>query len=189
MFDYAREINRKGENILPFMSILIYFLAWIICASVVAFIILFKGSWSRLLAFSEIYAAGPKRGENPVHLQPFATISNYLTSWGNSFHRLNIIANIVVFMPVGILIGLLLKGKIGFIVAIIVGGIFSYGLELVQYTYAIGSFDIDDIILNTMGTALGYLLSRGWVMYGKLIIDKGKEVGKWICYTIKNSKK
>lgn len=115
-----------------FIIILFYVLAWILCISVVLFVILFKGSWSRLLAFPEIYFAEPRRGENPVHLQPFATISNYVSSWGNWFHRLNIIANIVVFMLVGILIGICLKGKNGFIVAIVFGGIFSYGLEIVQ---------------------------------------------------------
>ncbi|MFI3213286.1 MAG: VanZ family protein [Eubacteriales bacterium] len=159
-----------------FISILLYILAWVVCVNVVAFIILFKGSWSRLLAFSDIYAAGPTPGENPVHLQPFSTIGNYLTSWSNWFHRLNIIANIAVFVPVGILIGIVLKGKTGLIVAIIMGAIFSYGLETVQYMYAIGSFDVDDIILNTIGAAVGYLLTRGYVKYAGMIITRGKEL-------------
>lgn len=147
------------------ITILIYILAWIACIFTIAFIILFKGSFSRLLEFKEILVLGTKIGEGAVHLQPFSTIGNYLMSWSNWFHRLNIIANTVAFFPIGILIGFVLKGKSGVIVALLIGGMYSLGLEMIQYTYAIGSFDVDDIILNTLGAIIGYLLTRVCMLY------------------------
>ena len=40
------------------------------------------------------------------------------------------------------------------------GYLLSFGVEAIQLIFRAGSCDVDDIILNTLGTALGYVLFR-----------------------------
>jgi glycopeptide antibiotics resistance protein len=43
---------------------------------------------------------------------------------------------------------------------IFLGFLLSFTIELLQYIFEVGYADIDDIILNTLGTAIGYLCFR-----------------------------
>lgn len=62
----------------------------------------------------------------------------------------NIIQNIVLFVPLGVIIG----GKKG-----TVAGVFlSMGIEAIQYIAAIGYCELDDLLNNTIGAAIGSLL-------------------------------
>lgn len=63
---------------------------------------------------------------------------------------LQIIANIAMFIPVGILAGRIL-GKKG----ILLGMCFSASIEITQLITHRGLFEFDDIIHNTLGTAIG----------------------------------
>lgn len=70
----------------------------------------------------------------------------------------NIIQNILLFIPLGFLIG----GKRG----IIAGVLLSIGIELTQYIAVLGSCELDDVLNNTIGTAIGSLLFK---KFGKRI--------------------
>ena len=70
----------------------------------------------------------------------------------------NIIQNILLFIPLGFLIG----GKRG----IIAGVLLSIGIELTQYIAVLGYCELDDVLNNTMGTAIGSLLFK---KFGKRI--------------------
>ena len=70
----------------------------------------------------------------------------------------NIIQNILLFIPLGFLIG----GKRG----IIAGVLLSIGIELTQYIFRLGYCELDDVLNNTMGTAIGSLLFK---KFGKRI--------------------
>ena len=59
----------------------------------------------------------------------------------------NIIQNILLFIPLGFLIG----GKRG----IIAGVLLSIGIELTQYIAVLGYCELDDVLNNTIGTVLG----------------------------------
>ncbi len=69
------------------------------------------------------------------------------------------IMNVVVFVPVGLLIGTqitrisLLKG---WLAAIAVGAGLSVGIETLQFVFKKGFSEVDDIIHNTLGCAIGY---------------------------------
>ena len=93
---------------------------------------------------------------NSMNLQPFSTISFYLSGKVNgliSFY--NLAANVCLFIPYGIYIGLksysLLKA---FLVPLV---IISF-IEVLQFVTHRGSLDIDDLILNLLGVILGHLL-------------------------------
>lgn len=63
---------------------------------------------------------------------------------------LQIIANIVMFVPIGALAGRLFKWK-----GILIGCSFSAVIEVTQLLTHHGLFEFDDIIHNTLGTAIG----------------------------------
>ena len=64
----------------------------------------------------------------------------------------NIIQNILLFIPLGFLIG----GKRG----IIAGLLLSIGIELTQYIAVLGYCEFDDVLNNTIGAAIGSLLFK-----------------------------
>ena len=70
----------------------------------------------------------------------------------------NIIQNILLFIPLGFLIG----GKRG----IIAGMLLSIGIELTQYIFRLGYCELDDVLNNTIGAAIGSLLFK---KFGKRI--------------------
>jgi glycopeptide antibiotics resistance protein len=98
------------------------------------------------------------------NLVPFYSIGKYLKV--SDFSSLvefviNILGNIIVFMPVGIFIPYLFHNKtwaykINFI--LIIGFLFSFGVESIQFIISVGVFDVDDLILNTLGALIGWKL-------------------------------
>jgi glycopeptide antibiotics resistance protein len=70
---------------------------------------------------------------------------------------INIIGNIIVFIPVGILIPLISKRVTRFKTTIMLGFTTSFVIEIVQFLSVEGRIaDIDDLILNTLGVAIGW---------------------------------
>ncbi len=71
---------------------------------------------------------------------------------------MNIAGNIGVFIPFGIVLPILFPKLSNFFLFLFafVFGIFS--LEVLQLFSKLGSFDVDDIILNTVGAVIGYIL-------------------------------
>lgn len=72
----------------------------------------------------------------------------------------NILGNIVLFIPWGILVPQIFKTIKSTKAVIIFSMTFSLACELVQHVYSIGIFDIDDIIYNTIGGIIGFKLIK-----------------------------
>ncbi len=72
---------------------------------------------------------------------------------------INLIGNIFVFSPMGFLIPIWSARKNRWYHAIIYTFTFSFCIEIIQLFTKVGVFDVDDLIMNTLG---GYL---GWLMY------------------------
>ena len=70
----------------------------------------------------------------------------------------NIIQNILLFIPLGFLIG----GKRG----IVAGVLLSIGIESIQFIFRLGYCELDDVLNNTIGAAIGSLLFK---KFGKRI--------------------
>ena len=92
---------------------------------------------------------------------PFQTIMDFaLLKVGSPLDMLiNLLGNIGVFMPFGLLIPWIWPVKvrhflIGFVCCIFV-------VEVIQMLSRRGTFDVDDIWLNTLGAWIGYMLWRG----------------------------
>lgn len=91
-----------------------------------------------------------------VNLIPFYTIYQYIVDSNLDFMKatVNIIENIGIFIPMGIFLPIVCKNlnkKTIIIVIILV----SLAFELTQYIFALGSSDIDDVILNSLGGIIG----------------------------------
>ena len=65
------------------------------------------------------------------------------------------IMNVVVFVPVGVLFGIAIRGR-NVWVALMVGVGLSIGIEMFQFVFKKGFTEVDDIIHNTLGCLIGY---------------------------------
>lgn len=84
----------------------------------------------------------------------------------------NIAGNVIAFMPYGFYLPILfrrIRGKSrgifpGIFPVLLLSLLFSLMVETLQLVFKVGSFDVDDLFLNTLGGAAGYLVC---VLFGK----------------------
>jgi glycopeptide antibiotics resistance protein len=91
-----------------------------------------------------------------VNLVPFATIIHYLHGSGYDFFD-NIIGNVMLFAPAGFFAAVF-RGRIRLWAGMAAIVAFSALCEILQYVFALGSSDIDDVILYAIGGFAGMLL-------------------------------
>ncbi len=74
----------------------------------------------------------------------------------------NLLGNVVCFMPFGFLLPTISKNKILKNIASVtlLTMVFSMCIETAQLITKVGAFDVDDILLNTIGGFLGYILMK-----------------------------
>ncbi|SET91139.1 VanZ family protein [Paenibacillus sp. NFR01] len=91
---------------------------------------------------------------------PLVTISDELRA--KSAHSMvNLLGNIALFIPLGVFARLLSPGRRLSLPGMLLRGLgLSLLLECAQGVFAIGTFDVDDLLLNTLGALLGYGLCR-----------------------------
>lgn len=94
-------------------------------------------------------------GYNKYNLVPFREIKLAIRQ-GGTFFFVNFIGNQLVFAPIAFFVSLLYK-KPGFLKSVLITTAFSTFVEVCQIPQNRGS-DIDDVILNTLGGIIGYLL-------------------------------
>ncbi|WP_052807339.1 VanZ family protein [Risungbinella massiliensis] len=69
-----------------------------------------------------------------------------------------LLQNIAMFIPFGILLPLLFKKLDSFKWVLAIVFFFSLGIELLLYSTSLFLFDIDDIIFNSLGAVIGFIL-------------------------------
>jgi VanZ like family. len=69
----------------------------------------------------------------------------------------NIVGNILAFSPFGFFLPLLNKSYRKFYVIAFLSILFSLIIETSQFLLKVGVFDVDDILMNSVGGILGYL--------------------------------
>ena len=112
------------------------------------------------LFFAENYGRVTGLEKYRYNLVPFREIERfwkYRRELGiHSFH--NLAGNILGFMPAGFFIPIMWKDKRGFFFTVCMTFQLSLQAEILQLIFRVGSFDVDDLLLNTFGGMLGYLL-------------------------------
>lgn len=138
---------------------LLKILSWITLVIYILFMIklLFRDSRGFDYAFS-------------YNLIPFATIQNYIVNF-SSFNFttwfLNLFGNVIAFMPLGFLVPVLFKKVNGYKRVLVLSFLCTVLVEVMQLLLRRGSFDVDDIILNTLGGLAGYCVLRQCVAFLK----------------------
>ncbi len=97
---------------------------------------------------------------NNVNLVPFNIIKDIYRNYDNYSIRFvyrNIYGNVLAFIPFGFFIRMFLKNNRIRIIGC-VGMLLSLVFELFQGVTMSGTMDIDDVILNTLGTVLGGII-------------------------------
>jgi len=123
--------------------------------------ILMLASYTLLLGYWMLF--GFEREVSPVYmynLVPFNTINHFLevANFNYSVWIINLLGNIGVFIPFGILLPLVFGNKYIKLLIIFESGLIL--LETLQLLTRRGSFDVDDLILNTTGALIGYLIYK-----------------------------
>lgn len=133
----TRNWRRMGGILLVlYLVLLVYFL-------------LFSRSFGRDTGFSEFR----------YNLVPFHEIVRFYTYWkqvGFVSAFLNLAGNLVGFVPFGILVPMVSRRMRSWKRIVRAGFGLTLILEILQLILKAGIFDVDDILLNTVGALLGY---------------------------------
>lgn len=114
--------------------------------------------------FSEEWGRKIFGGEYHYNLVPFREISRYLHYWrqiGGWRVLWNLAGNVVGFIPFGMLLPTLREKRIGFFKVFLLSFELSLLIEVSQLVLRTGSCDVDDLILNTLGGCIGYIINSG----------------------------
>lgn len=114
-----------------------------------------------LLFFSEGYGRGLEAASYSCNLLPFREIKRYLQYWelfGVRTVALNLAGNVIGFVPFGALLPIFARSSRKAWKVTLLSLEISALVEFTQLIFRVGCFDVDDMILNTLGGFLGYLL-------------------------------
>ena len=97
---------------------------------------------------------------NPSFIQPIRTnLIPFVNILDYNIKReavINILGNICLFIPTGIILPILYKRLDCFWTALLAGAGLSFVIEMIQLLFPGSVTDIDDLVLNTVGSATGY---------------------------------
>lgn len=94
-----------------------------------------------------------------MNFEPFKTIRGYLAFYNIGSSAVNLIGNVVMFIPLGLLLPLLWQKARRLWKMFLIGLGSSCFIEFVQL-FIDRSVDVDDVILNVSGVVLGYLIIK-----------------------------
>lgn len=115
------------------------------------------------LFFADRYGRTEASKEYHYNLIPFQEIKRFIKYreiLGFESFMLNIIGNVIAFSPFGFMLPILNSKKRGIIYVTLVSLEFSLFIELMQLITKVGCYDVDDMIMNTIGGILGYIVYR-----------------------------
>jgi len=70
----------------------------------------------------------------------------------------NLVGNILGFIPFGILVPILFRQISALKQVLVAALVVSLIFEIIQLFAVLGSFDVDDLLLNTIGAGIGYYI-------------------------------
>ena len=120
-----------------------------------------------LLGYAVFFSSGFGREEHAEYrynLTLFQEIGRYYGvgirtgSW--RLFLWNVVGNVCVFVPFGVFLPALFAKCQKFFSVLLFTMELSFAVEIVQLVTKIGSFDVDDLLLNTLGGILGYFLYK-----------------------------
>lgn len=125
------------------------------------------------LLLSDGFGRGNVYSQYRYNLTPFQEILRFIRyrEYIDFFSVVvNLFGNVVAFMPFGALIRWVINRRTRWYQAVGYTFLFSLCVELLQLVARVGVFDVDDLILNTLGGFLGFL-----VYYVLLLVNRRSE--------------
>ncbi len=142
-FEGMKRINRKVIHVLSWIAFIVYLVMMV-------YFLFFCEQLGRIPSDTYHY-----------NLKPFEEIRRYMghiSQLGYFYVMLNLLGNVVCFVPLGFVLPILSSRKWGAVRIIIVSFLASLLVEITQLVTKLGSCDVDDIMMNTLGGLLGYIL-------------------------------
>ncbi len=141
--------NKKRSTGIRAFAVVLFF---------VYFLVLFY-----FLFFSE--EMGRTYSERAYHynIVPFHEIKRFIQYYevlGMPAVLLNLVGNVAAFVPFGFFLPVFVERCRKTINTVFYSFELSLLVELIQLVAKVGSFDVDDIILNTLGGAIGYIIYK-----------------------------
>lgn len=121
------------------------------------------------LFFSERYGRTDIKSDYHYNLKPFKEIKRFIkyrSQLGWEIFIVNIFGNVLAFVPFGFFLPIVSSENRTFLKVALYSFEFSLCAELIQLSFQVGTFDVDDLIMNTAGGILGYLFF--WTQKKKL---------------------
>ena len=127
---------------------------WIYFALLFGIVIIkFRGSLSELFVKIESTPFGTN-----YNLIPFNSIGEQLSHFSEGWARFNLMGTVIPFIPFGGLLPMISEKANSFRRVLFIGIGFVLFVEVFQFFTRLGSFDVDDVILNMFGILTGYLI-------------------------------
>lgn len=113
-----------------------------------------------LLTLSPVYPA-PGQVVEP-NVIPLRTIGIYLANLDSGFWLRNLVGNLVLLLPVGLVGPIVFPWLDGWLRVLVASLALSLAIEVAQLWVPDRSADVDDLLLNVLGAMLGYAIL--WVL-------------------------
>ena len=104
--------------------------------------------------------AAAVRGFNLIPFTEIRRFWVYREVLGMRVFLLNVIGNVLAFVPCGFLLPAISRRCRKWAGVLMVGALISFLIECTQLIFNVGSFDVDDMLLNTLGVAVGFYINR-----------------------------
>lgn len=128
------------------------------------YFLLLSDGFGRLTVYEEYH----------YNIIPFQEISRFIIYWraiDNPFLVfVNLVGNIIAFVPFGALIRWVINRKVTWLEVVGYTFLLSLSVEILQLIARVGVFDVDDLLLNTLGGLVGF-----WIYYGLKVLDRRKK--------------
>lgn len=134
---------------------------------------IFNGVVLLIITVAIIYTTLYHRSEtvNDVILTPF---HSFIEAQIQPELYRSMLMNVFLFEPLGLsLSGLLPKKWYSLAITVVVGMLFSIGIEAAQFYYGLGRCEVDDVIMNTLGCAIGTI---PWFIVRSGLVEKCVEL-------------
>lgn len=121
-------------------------------------IVKFKGSFYGIYDRIQSIQWNREQGNWNYNFDFFKTIKQQFSHIHSIWAIINLLGNVIAFIPLGYFIKVIYcsKKKLLYFLFLCITSIIA--IEIFQFLTLVGSFDVDDIFLNTIGCLIGYLL-------------------------------
>ncbi|SET84286.1 VanZ like family protein [[Clostridium] aminophilum] len=112
-----------------------------------------------IMFFSDALGRGPHEdySYNLVPLREIRRFYEYRKTLGFGAFFLNTYGNVICFLPFGFILPIITKIGESCFTTVLLSFMLSLSIETAQLAFKVGSFDVDDMILNLLGGLVGYI--------------------------------